>query len=716
MTSTTNARTAVPVAFAAVVGLILAGGSSAYGDVTARSKRSYPVSATAAAPPASALAVIRSVSVGDGPWGVAVDQDDDTVYVSNQGENSISVIDGRSGSLVGTVGVGQAPVGVSVDQDDDTVYVANSGAGNISVVDGRSLALTDDTVAVGANPLGIDVDQTDDTIYVSDNGSTTVSIIDAKSGTRTTLSLGDQPFGVVLDQSDDTLYVTDFNDDRVSIVAGEPKLVARTVGVGTSPLGIAVDQDDDTVYVTNYFSGTVSVLDGRSSQLTDDTMDVGTGPKGIAVDQSDDTVYVANWGSDNLSVIDGSGPSLTDDTVAVGVDPTGVAVDDDSDLVYVTNEGSDSVSVIARVTPTLSVSSGSPDDTITVLLSASVAYPFDDSTVQSIYFDDTVAPGLTRNPGENSWSVRVPSGSGSGTIRVELNGGRSASAGTFTIAQPARTPLLGSPQSTSSGFNVDVTNYDPQWGWAVSSSVGSATAGSPTGSTLPVSVTGLAAGQSATLTVVTSRTGYFNGTGSTGGSAAPAPVPPTPSPRYPPTPPLGVSAEPGDSSAVVTWRTPESSGTFPITEYVVTSSPGSHSCRAEAPAVTCVVTELENGTPYTFRVQAANAAGWSAESSPSDEVTPAASPRAILQITGTRGEVRGRPGILVDGVSDHVSPGTHLRPWIRFPGQLSYRQGAAEILVQESGEFSWQRRTGKRTYVYVKSDDGTVKSNRVIVR
>jgi hypothetical protein len=60
--------------------------------------------------------------------------------------------------------------------------------------------------------------------------------------------------------------------------------------------------------------------------------------------------------------------------------------------------------------------------------------------------------------------------------------------------------------------------------------------------------------------------------------------------------------------------------------------------------------------------------------------------------------------------------GAILRPWIRFPGQTSYTQGSARILVDVQGGITWERRTGKTIYISIMSEDATVKSNRLILR
>lgn len=84
------------------------------------------------------------------------------------------------------------------------------------------------------------------------------------------------------------------------------------------------------------------------------------------------------------------------------------------------------------------------------------------------------------------------------------------------------------------------------------------------------------------------------------------------------------------------------------------------------------------------------------------------------------GEREGRR-IVVEGVTTGLAEGTVVRPWIRFPGQTSYTQGTAQRTVaivdqdQQIGEFAWQRRTGKRTAVIFRTEDGTVSSTRIII-
>jgi hypothetical protein len=76
-----------------------------------------------------------------------------------------------------------------------------------------------------------------------------------------------------------------------------------------------------------------------------------------------------------------------------------------------------------------------------------------------------------------------------------------------------------SPVSTSDGFTVNLTNYDEAFTYSLKTSRGRVTSGSATGALLPITVTGLSAGQSATVTVTTTRSGHPAGRSSITGSA-----------------------------------------------------------------------------------------------------------------------------------------------------------------------------------------------------
>ena len=95
-----------------------------------------------------------------------------------------------------------------------------------------------------------------------------------------------------------------------------------------------------------------------------------------------------------------------------------------------------------------------------------------------------------------------------------------------------------------------------------------------------------------------------------------------------PGPPTDVTAAAGDGEAVVGWLAPSSSGGRAITGYVVTPT---NAGVAQAPITFAstdtnqVVTGLQNGSSYTFKVATVNAVGTGPASAATSPVTPAAS-------------------------------------------------------------------------------------------
>ena len=189
-----------------------------------------------------------------------------------------------------------------------------------------------------------------------------------------------------------------------------------------------------------------------------------------------------------------------------------------------------------------------------------------------------------------------------------------------------------------------------------------------------------------------------------------------PDPAVPATPPVSVAAQVSGTSVAVTWQEPPSQGGFAISHYQVLSQPSGGWCLVAAPALTCPIHGLAAEGTYDFRVRALTGAGWSSWSQPSNPVTVPGALEPTILITGSR---EGRR-IEVAGSVTGLSADAVLRPWVRMGGQTEFTQGFAQIVVDESGEFTWSRRAGRVVEVYVAARvtarAGDVISNVVPIR
>jgi fibro-slime domain-containing protein/RHS repeat-associated protein len=135
---------------------------------------------------------------------------------------------------------------------------------------------------------------------------------------------------------------------------------------------------------------------------------------------------------------------------------------------------------------------------------------------------------------------------------------------------------------------------------------------SVTASTTTATVAGLQNGTEYVFTVRASN--------AVGEGAASAPSNPV-TPATVPGAPTGVAAEvSGNAAALVSWAPPSSNGGALITEYVVTSSPGSLTFGVDGSAQSARFTGLTVGTAYTFTVAAVNRKGTGPASAASNSI------------------------------------------------------------------------------------------------
>jgi len=100
----------------------------------------------------------------------------------------------------------------------------------------------------------------------------------------------------------------------------------------------------------------------------------------------------------------------------------------------------------------------------------------------------------------------------------------------------------------------------------------------------------------------------------------------------PPTRPTITSATPGDTSIQVSWN-----AVAGASSYTAIAQPGDERCTVAAPATTCTLGSLTNGSPYSVTVVATNANGASQPSIPAS-ATPRTVPAAPTALAATAGD------------------------------------------------------------------------------
>ncbi len=143
---------------------------------------------------AGASSVGASVPLGVQPTFSVIDPVLNRLYVTNTGDNTVSVFDATNVNFsnmpamptLATVNVGTGPVGLTALVDGTKFYVANAGSDDVTVVSASSYSvLSTVALAAGANPVWIASDPTASRVYVANQGTTNTTIIQTSNNTVT---------------------------------------------------------------------------------------------------------------------------------------------------------------------------------------------------------------------------------------------------------------------------------------------------------------------------------------------------------------------------------------------------------------------------------------------------------------------------------------------------------------------------------------------------
>ena len=262
-------------------------------------------------------AVIKTIPVGSGPWGVAVGPGGERVYVTNHYDNTLSVIDGVTQSVIKTVATGAGPLGLAVSDDGRHVLVANGQASSVTLIDAESLSVVG-TQAISLMPSlvafageGGGFVPGKGHFLVAGQGDKIIEV-GRNLAIGPTHTHGSLPGGIVTQGSN--VHVSDWNLGWVSriytdetgwyapdtykfngIGAGLTYTVNRSVP--SSPFGmlLVVSPNTDTLWM---ISTRVSPLQALAA------ITVGDMPMDVAVTPAGDKAYVVNHAGDSVSVID----------------------------------------------------------------------------------------------------------------------------------------------------------------------------------------------------------------------------------------------------------------------------------------------------------------------------------------------------------------------------------------------------------------------------
>ena len=278
------------------------------------------------------------------------------IVVANRGSGTISVIDARTGSLIGNYDL---PAG---DNDPEPMYavyfpgknrlfVGDRANDRVVVFDARSLAV-EGTVSTGAGVFHMWADSQDGQLWVVADIDKTLSVINARTlETVATVpipadlaALGGKPHDVILDPRRALAFVTILGvngpNDYVVQYNTDTFIETGRAAVGKDP-HLSLARQNDKLYVPAQNSNTITVLD-RVSLAELDTIAV-PGAHGAGMRRDGRVLYTTNLpggGPGGLIGIDTSNDTVITPTTDTPYPvPHNITLTPNGRFIYVTHSG-----------------------------------------------------------------------------------------------------------------------------------------------------------------------------------------------------------------------------------------------------------------------------------------------------------------------------------------------------------------------------------------
>ncbi|MFA5840748.1 MAG: hypothetical protein WC847_00520 [Candidatus Paceibacterota bacterium] len=285
------------------------------------------------------LGVGNTYATGLNPNSSVFDITNNVVWVTNQGDNTITKVDAVTG-IGSSIALGATPSAIAFDVTNNAVWIANGLANTVTEINAATGAVIGSPIVVGTYPSAIAFDVTNNVVWVTNFNDNTVTKINAATGVviGSPIAVGYNPGAIAFDITNNVVWVANYSDNTVTeINAATGVVIGSPIALGSSPAGIAFDVTNNLVWVANRFDNTVIKINAATGVVIGSPIAVGAYPTAIAFDVTNNTVWVANYNHNNVTKINAATGAVVGAPFVVGVNPTAVAFDVTNNAVWVAN-------------------------------------------------------------------------------------------------------------------------------------------------------------------------------------------------------------------------------------------------------------------------------------------------------------------------------------------------------------------------------------------
>ena len=197
-----------------------------------------------------------------------------TAYVSNEKDNSITVIETNKLEVIKTIKVGQRPRGIILSKDGKWIIVCTSDDNIIQVYDAKTFEYVK-SLPSGPDPELLILHPSGKTLYVANEDDNLVTVVDVETGgIISDIPVGVEPEGMGMSPDGKILVNTSETTNMAHFITTDGFKNVENILVDNRPRVAEFKSDGSEVWVSAEIGGTVSV--------SSDGWCVGAGPSELA--------------------------------------------------------------------------------------------------------------------------------------------------------------------------------------------------------------------------------------------------------------------------------------------------------------------------------------------------------------------------------------------------------------------------------------------------
>lgn len=268
------------------------------------------------------------------------------IYVTNQSDNDLWVIDQPTGDVLKKVYLGGRPLEPTLNHDYSRVYIPQETGNDIYVVN----TLTDSVeskIDVGKGPTDIAIMPDNKTAYVPCYADNKVYVLDLINETVShTIDVGSAPFKVVLSKDGSKAYIAHSHGYIMSVINTATNKVSSTINIPGCPKDIELSEHDNRIYISVDCETPAIAIINRSTETVSKVIEVGKQPKDLALHPNGKSLYVADQWNRIISIVDVK-TLLVTDTIKTGQRPVRLGFSHGGDSLFALNVSSPGATVIS---------------------------------------------------------------------------------------------------------------------------------------------------------------------------------------------------------------------------------------------------------------------------------------------------------------------------------------------------------------------------------